>query len=82
MFKSEQDMRQEGSWDESKQEQTDTICPYCGVGCTVTLHTQDNKIVKVTSPIDQEVTSGHLCIKGRFGWQFVQIRDSDGPAES
>ena len=82
MFKSEQDMRQEGSWDESKQEQTDTICPYCGVGCTVTLHTQENKIVKVTSPFDQEVTNGHLCIKGRFGWQFVQIRDSDGPAES
>ena len=82
MFKSEQDMRQEGTWDESKQEQTDTICPYCGVGCTVTLHTQDNSIVKVNSPFDQEVTNGHLCIKGRFGWQYVQIREAEGPTGS
>ena len=82
MFKSEQDMRQEGTWDESKQDQTDTICPYCGVGCTVTLHTQDNSIVKVSSPFDQEVTNGHLCIKGRFGWQYVQIREADGGADA
>ena len=74
MFKSEHDMRQAGTWDESKQTQTDTICPYCGVGCTLQLRVQDNRIVKVTSPQDHEVTSGHLCIKGRFGWQFVQNR--------
>lgn len=71
MFKSEHELREAGEWDESKQERTDTICPYCGVGCTLTLHTQDNQIVKTTSPLDQEVTSGNLCIKGRFGWQFV-----------
>jgi predicted molibdopterin-dependent oxidoreductase YjgC len=74
MFKSEYDMRQAGTWDESKQTVTDTICPYCGVGCTLELHVQDNEIVKATSPIDHDVTSGHLCIKGRFGWQFVQNR--------
>ena len=72
MFKSEHDMRQQGTWDESRQKKTDTICPYCGVGCTLTLHTQDNRIVKVTSPIDVNVTHGHLCIKGRFGFEFVQ----------
>jgi predicted molibdopterin-dependent oxidoreductase YjgC len=74
MFKSEYDMRQAGTWDESKQKVTDTICPYCGVGCTLELHVQDNTIVRVTSPLDHDVTSGHLCIKGRFGWQFVQTR--------
>ena len=74
MFKSEHDMRQAGTWDESKQTVTDTICPYCGVGCTLQLHVQDNDIVRVTSPLDHDVTSGHLCIKGRFGWQFVQNR--------
>jgi len=74
MFKSEYDMRRAGTWDESKQTQTDTICPYCGVGCTLQLRVQDNSIVKVTSPLDHDVTSGHLCIKGRFGWQFVQNR--------
>jgi predicted molibdopterin-dependent oxidoreductase YjgC len=71
MFKSEHDMRQAETWDESKQSRTDTICPYCGVGCTLTLHIQDNRIVKVTSPIDMDITRGHLCIKGRFGFEFV-----------
>ncbi len=74
MFKSEHDMREAGTWDESKQKVTDTICPYCGVGCTLELHVQDNAIVRVTSPLDHDVTRGHLCIKGRFGWQFVQNR--------
>jgi predicted molibdopterin-dependent oxidoreductase YjgC len=73
MFKSEYDMRQAGTWDESRQHQTDTVCPYCGVGCNLTVHEQDGKIVRVTSPLDHDVTSGNLCIKGRFGWQFVQI---------
>ncbi len=72
MFKTEYDMRESGAWKESDQSRTDTICPYCGVGCTITLHVQDNQIVKATSPLDQEVTRGHLCIKGRFGWQFVR----------
>jgi predicted molibdopterin-dependent oxidoreductase YjgC len=74
MFKSERDHRDAGTWDEAAQTQTDTICPYCGVGCNLTLHVQDNTIVKVTSPLDHDVTSGNLCIKGRFGFQFVQNR--------
>ena len=71
MFKSEHDMRKAGTWDEAKQKQTDTICGYCGVGCTLTLHVQDNRIVKVTSPQDADITHGHLCIKGRFGFEHV-----------
>ena len=74
MFKSEHDMRQAGTWDESQQTQTDTICPYCGVGCDLTVHSQDGKIVRVTSPLDHDVTHGHLCVKGRFGFEFVQRR--------
>jgi NADP-reducing hydrogenase subunit HndD len=74
MPKSEYDMRQAGTWDESKQEVTTTICPYCGVGCNVELHVQDNSIVKVTSPLDHDITHGHLCVKGRFGFEFVQAR--------
>jgi predicted molibdopterin-dependent oxidoreductase YjgC len=73
-FKSEFEMRAAGTWDESRQTQTDTICPYCGVGCNLTLHVQDNEIVKVTSPLDHQITSGNLCIKGRFGFQHVQNR--------
>jgi predicted molibdopterin-dependent oxidoreductase YjgC len=74
MFKSEFDMREGGTWDESAQSMTNTICPYCGVGCELELHVQDNTIVKVTSPADHSVTAGHLCVKGRFGFQFVQRR--------
>jgi predicted molibdopterin-dependent oxidoreductase YjgC len=73
-FKSEHDLRAEGAWAEARQTQTDTICPYCGVGCTLTLHVQDERIVKVTSPASSSVTNGQLCIKGRFGFQFAQNR--------
>lgn len=83
MFRSEYEMRQDGTWDESKQAMVETICPYCGVGCELELHVQDNSIVKVTSPLDHDITNGHLCIKGRFGFAFVQSRepaatDADG----
>ena len=74
MFKSEHDMRAAGTWDESRQTVTETVCPYCGVGCMLELHVQDNSIVKVTSPLDHSVTAGHLCVKGRFGFEFVQRR--------
>ncbi len=74
MFKSEFDMRAAGTWNETAQTQTNTICPYCGVGCTLTVHVQADKIVKVTSPMEQPVTNGHLCIKGRFGWEWVNQR--------
>ena len=75
MFKSEFEMREAGDWDESAQTVTTTICPYCGVGCSLELHVQDNEIVRVTSPDDHSITSGNLCIKGRFGFQHVQTRE-------
>jgi predicted molibdopterin-dependent oxidoreductase YjgC len=70
-FKTEHDMREAGTWDESSQQVTTTVCSFCGVGCNLELHTQDDRIVKVTSPADHSVTHGHLCIKGRFGWQHA-----------
>ena len=72
MAKTEYDMRAAGAWNESKQTHTETICPYCGVGCELTVHAQVGQIVKVSSPLDHSVTQGNLCIKGRFGWQFTQ----------
>ena len=77
MFKSEHDMRRAGTWDEDRQHVTETVCPYCGVGCMLELHVQDNTIVKVTSPLDHSVTAGHLCVKGRFGFEFVQKREKN-----
>jgi predicted molibdopterin-dependent oxidoreductase YjgC len=79
MARREFDMRAAGTWAEDRQALTTTICPYCGVGCNVTLHVQDNEIVKVTSPADHSVTHGNLCIKGRFGFDHVQKRAPAGP---
>jgi len=76
MFSSEHELREAGQWREEDQAVTNTICPYCGVGCELEVHVQDNEIVKVTSPADHSVTSGHLCIKGRFGFEFVQNREN------
>jgi len=48
-----------------------STCPYCGVGCTLELHVKDNYIFKVTSPFDSPVNHGNLCVKGRFGYDYV-----------
>ncbi|MGC8856210.1 MAG: formate dehydrogenase subunit alpha [Anaerolineae bacterium] len=48
-----------------------TTCPYCGVGCTLELHVKDDFIYKVTSPFDSPVNHGNLCVKGRFGYDFI-----------
>ncbi|MHB8958808.1 MAG: 2Fe-2S iron-sulfur cluster-binding protein [Candidatus Limnocylindrales bacterium] len=82
MFRSEYELRQAGEWREEDQSATRTICPYCGVGCTLELHVQDNRIVKVLSPLDAQVTSGNLCVKGRFGFDFVQVRPKGSDREA
>ncbi len=69
-------LRAAGRWAPERQHVTGTICPYCGVGCSLELHVQDNRIFKVTSPSDSSVTGGHLCVKGRFGFSYVE-----GPGE-
>lgn len=65
------ELRKAGQWRPETQAVTDTICPYCGVGCTLTVHVQDQQIIKVTSPFDNGVTKGNLCVKGRFGFEYV-----------
>jgi formate dehydrogenase alpha subunit len=51
-----------------------TICPYCGVGCNLELHLQGNFIYKVTSPYNNVVNHGNLCVKGRFGTDYIYSR--------
>jgi predicted molibdopterin-dependent oxidoreductase YjgC len=72
MASHEHDLRESGEWDPSRQTTTTTVCAFCGVGCNLTLHVQDDQIVKVTSPADHDVTLGNLCVKGRFGFEHVQ----------
>ena len=82
VFTTEFELREAGEWDEERQEVTRTVCPYCGVGCNLELRTQDETIVRVTSPSDHEVSHGHLCIKGRFGTGFVKAEKQSTPAQS
>lgn len=51
-------------------EEVDTICPYCGCGCSLTLNIRKNQIIKVTSK-EESLNEGWLCSKGMFGYHFV-----------
>jgi formate dehydrogenase alpha subunit len=52
-----------------------TICPYCGVGCTLELSIANGRIVRSTAPEDEGTNTGSLCVKGRFGLDFVSHPD-------
>ncbi len=55
-------------------QKVDTICPYCGCGCNITLHVSRNEIIRVSSSPDN-INEGWLCVKGRFGFKFVNSPD-------
>lgn len=48
-----------------------TTCPYCGVGCQLELHVKDDQIVKIKGVEGAEPNNGHLCVKGRYGYDFI-----------
>jgi len=52
-----------------------TTCTYCGVGCQLYLHVKDNRVVKVTGVEDRPPNHGSLCVKGRFGYDFIHSED-------
>lgn len=52
-----------------------TTCPYCGVGCTLNLHIKEDVVYRVTSPFDAPANKGNLCVKGRFGYDFIHAKD-------
>lgn len=59
-------------WDTEKIR---TTCTYCGVGCQIYLHVQDHKVVKVTGVEEMSPNYGSLCVKGRFGYDFINSPD-------
>ncbi|MGH2363138.1 MAG: 2Fe-2S iron-sulfur cluster-binding protein [Chloroflexota bacterium] len=71
MGRKEWDLRQAGAWRPETHTVNETICPYCGVGCGLRVAAQDGRVVKVESPRGHPVTRGFLCVKGRFGYEFV-----------
>ncbi len=54
---------------------TDSVCPYCGVGCQLTYETVGNTIVRVQGKADAPANLGRLCVKGRYGFDYVQHPD-------
>ena len=50
--------------------QVDSVCPYCGVGCQLTYHVKDNRIVRVEGR-DGPANHGRLCVKGRYGYDYA-----------
>ncbi len=48
----------------------DSVCPYCGVGCAVTFHSLDNRVVYADGR-ESPVNHGRLCVKGRYGWDYT-----------
>jgi NADP-reducing hydrogenase subunit HndD len=58
-------------WRPWKNRKIRTTCPYCGVGCQMWLHVQDDRIVKVTGVGNGAPNQGRLCVKGRFGYDFI-----------
>lgn len=53
---------------------TDTTCPYCGCGCNITLHTLGDQVIRVSSK-ENNHNQGWLCVKGRFGYDFINRED-------
>jgi len=58
-------------WEKPPAEEVKTICPYCGVGCSMYLGVRDNKIVSVRGDPEGPANKGSLCVKGRWGYDFV-----------
>jgi predicted molibdopterin-dependent oxidoreductase YjgC len=54
--------------------EVETICTYCGCGCNLTLHVSRDEVVRVTSKQDT-INEGWLCVKGRFGYSFINSPD-------
>ncbi len=65
-------------WDKDlfrkETQKVDTVCSYCGTGCRITLHVNENRIVKVDAKSNTP-NDGLLCVKGRFGYGFVGHKD-------
>lgn len=53
---------------------TETTCGYCGCGCNITLHTVGNEVTRISSASDNH-NRGWLCVKGRFGYEFINSKE-------
>ncbi|MGG1401221.1 formate dehydrogenase subunit alpha [Bacillus salipaludis] len=65
----------EAAMRETRTKKTKTVCTFCGVGCTFEVWTKDRKILKIQPSHDAPVNAISTCIKGKFGWDFVNSNE-------
>ena len=59
---------------QTADKKVDSVCPYCGVGCLLSYHVKDNRIIKVEGR-DGPANQNRLCIKGRYGFDYIHHSD-------
>ncbi|MEK4875022.1 formate dehydrogenase subunit alpha [Bacillus sp. FSL W8-0102] len=65
----------EAAMRETRTKKTKTVCTFCGVGCTFEVWTKGRKILKVQPSHNAPVNAISTCVKGKFGWDFVNSED-------
>ncbi|WP_315906779.1 formate dehydrogenase subunit alpha [Priestia koreensis] len=65
----------EASMREARIKRTKTVCTYCGVGCSFEIWTKDRKILKVEPSVDAPVNGISTCVKGKWGWDYVNSEE-------
>ena len=65
----------EAAMREERTKKTKTVCTFCGVGCSFEVWTKDRKILKVQPSHDAPVNAISTCVKGKFGWDFVNSKE-------
>jgi len=69
------DKKSNYKWRPNSTKKIRTTCPYCGVGCQQILHVQEGKILRVTGAENGKPNKGRLCVKGRYGYDFIYSKD-------
>ncbi|WP_423410425.1 formate dehydrogenase subunit alpha [Heyndrickxia sp. MSNUG] len=65
----------EAAMRETKIEKTKTVCTFCGVGCSFEVWSKDREILKIEPSENAPVNSVSTCVKGKFGWDFVNSQE-------
>ncbi|OKL37467.1 formate dehydrogenase subunit alpha [Domibacillus mangrovi] len=65
----------EAAMRDTRTKKTKTVCTFCGVGCSFEVWTKDRKILKIQPVSDAPVNAISTCIKGKFGWDFVNSEE-------
>ncbi|MFA5901783.1 MAG: formate dehydrogenase subunit alpha [Hyphomicrobium sp.] len=64
-----------GALPKAQRKRTESVCNFCGTGCAIEFESEDNRIVAVNASTRSPSNSGNLCVKGRFGMDFIQNPD-------